>query len=101
MHPIVIDRLKSLCMMRLILPSPSTQPFVLRSQHRPEAGTATDAQSSPSAMATAAAAATPTPTAPAAPTAPDDDDEEEEAAALPDLDHLTMRDFNDIYEARK
>lgn len=24
--------------------------------------------------------------------------EEEEAAALPDLDHLTMRDFYDIYE---
>lgn len=31
-----------------------------------------------------------------------DEEEEEgdEAAALPDLDHLTMRDFYDIYEVR-
>jgi hypothetical protein len=44
-------------------------------------------------MATAAPAQAPAP-------APEDEKEDEdEAAALPDLDHLTMRDFYDIYEA--
>ena len=52
-------------------------------------------------MATPPETSQPSPAAPAREREDEDTEEkDEEAAALPDLDHLTMRDFYDIYEVR-